>query len=152
MKNAVFINFILFLFLIGCSYSQTQKMIDPFWTYFVDIYTGQHDIKNPTPALAIVDLTQGTRKFSVTRDTRKYRITQTLLTGGSVTANNQFSFVGIPKIAFSLQGVNQNAPKDGNTDYGFSCSLFNITPATFQTMHDVFGADITVLSYMYVTI
>ena len=152
MKNTVSLSMIIFLLLIGCSYSGTQTMVDPVWTYFVDIYSGQHDVRSPLPTYANVDLTQGTGRLSLQRDNRKYRITQTLLTGGSVTKNGQYSFIGVPKIIFSLQGVNQNPPADGDTDYGFSCTVHSVTAATFQTTHDVFGADITVLTYMYLTI
>jgi hypothetical protein len=153
MKNTVSLSMIIFLLLIGCSYSETQTMTDPFWTYFVDIYSGQHDVKSPLSTYANVDLTQGTGKRSLLRDNRKFRISRSLLTGGiAKVRNSPYPFIGVPKIIFSLQGVNQNPPADGNTDYGFSCTVHSVTASSFQTTHDIFGADITVLTYMYITI
>jgi len=93
-------------------------MIDPYWTYFVDIYSGQHDVKS---ASAVTVMTVGTGRTYLPRQNRVYRITQTLLNGASATKYGDHAFTGIPLMILSLQGVDQAAPADGNTDYGFSC-------------------------------
>jgi hypothetical protein len=150
MKNIAFLIVFLVFVLFGGSYAQVQVKKDPFWTYFIDIYSGQHDVKAPPNDYKDVDLTVGTGRPSVTRDTRKYRINY--FNGGTVAVNGLYQFKGIPKIIFSLQGINQGAPANGDTDYGFSCRINQVTASSFSTIHDVFGADISVLTYMYAAI
>jgi hypothetical protein len=66
-KSIVFA--VLFIALLSTSaYSQMQLSTEPFWTFFFDIWSGQHDVKTPlilpteTTETSIVDLTVGTNK------------------------------------------------------------------------------------------
>jgi hypothetical protein len=132
MAKKILCSALIFILLCGYVCPQTQNMIDPYWTYFIDIYSGQHDVRSPS---ANIILTAGTSNNSLSRQNRRYPITGTFANGTSITRNGGFAFQGVPKMILSLQGVNQAAPADGNTDYGFSCTFQSITTTNFVTTH-----------------
>lgn len=101
-------------------------MIDPYWTYFVDIYTGQHDVKVTTTGHVVnpsgTTFTAGsTNQASLSRQNRRSPISGTFVNGTSISRGNSYAFSSSPRMILSLQGVNQGPPPDGDTDYGFSC-------------------------------
>jgi hypothetical protein len=118
MTNKALCGVLIFIALYGSVFSQTQNMIDPYWTYFIDIYSGQHDVRSPS---ANILLTAGQTNNSLSRQNRRYTITGTFVNTTAINYGATFAFNAAPKMILSLQGVNQAAPADGDTDYGFSC-------------------------------
>ena len=76
-------------------------------------------------------------------------VTQTMYRS-DVTAANYFTTA--PRIILSLLGFKQSAPVDGNTFAGFDVVLSTITTTNFQVIHNIYGAGMSNLNYMYLAI
>lgn len=76
-------------------------------------------------------------------------VTQTMYRS-NVTAANYFTTA--PRIILSLLGFKQSAPVDGNTFTGFDVTLSTITTTNFQVIHNIYGAGMSNLNYMYLAI
>jgi hypothetical protein len=94
------------------------------------MYSGQHDAANSTHLAGTT--------FTCLR--------QLYLSGSGI------SYSTPPKLILSLMGFAQDTPTNGNIGVGFDVSIININRVNFTTQHNVYGADLFYISYMFLGI
>jgi hypothetical protein len=73
MKKSIVFAVLLIAILSTSAYSQMQLSTEPFWTFFFDIWTGQHDVKTPNlgagppSGTAAINLAVGNGRLSLER-------------------------------------------------------------------------------------
>jgi hypothetical protein len=95
------------------------------------MYSGQYNAINPTGVKA-----PGTFTFT---NQPIYRV--------DVNSTNYFK--SPPKVVLSLMGYNQLAPVNSSTFMGFDVNITAIRTTAFDVKHNIFGANLTYLHYMY---
>ncbi len=67
-----------------------------------------------------------------------------------VAAANYFTIA--PNVILSLLGYKQSPPSDGNTFVGFDIKVTTSTTTSFSVIHNVYGASIAYMNYMYLAL
>jgi hypothetical protein len=94
------------------------------------MYSGQHDALNTTQSAGTT--------FTCQR--------QLYLAGAGI------SYSTPPKLILSLMGFGQDSPINGEVSIGFDVSIISINLINFTTQHNVYGADLFYISYMFLGI
>lgn len=123
LKKFIFVLF-FFLILIKCATNV------PVWTVYSQMYSGQHDATNTTKSAG--------SSFTCLR--------QLYLSGSGM------SYSTPPKLILSLMGFAQDTPSNGDVSVGFDVNIININQVNFTTEHNVYGADLFYISYMFLGI
>lgn len=94
------------------------------------MYSGQHDASNTT-------------KLANTTFTDQRQL---------YLASSGMSYSTPPRVILSLMGFAQNAPTSGNISMGFDANIISVTTVNFTSQHNIYGADLYYLSYMFLGI
>jgi len=94
------------------------------------MYSGQHDAANTTQVAGST-----------------FNCSRALYLAGSGV-----SYSTPPKLILSIMGFSQNAPANGDVSVGFDSRILSVTLTTFVTSHNVYGASLSYISFMYLGI
>ena len=61
-------------------------------------------------------------------------------------------FTAAPNIILSILGYRQLAPSNGVTSVGFDVKLSTIRTSSFDVLHNIYGASMAYLHYMYLAV
>lgn len=69
-----------------------------------------------------------------------------------VQVPNSDYFANPPKVILSLLGYKQLPPANINTYVGFDAAVNNVNTTTFAVIHNIYGATMYYLNYMYLAV
>ena len=90
------------------------------------------------------------KAFLTTKSTGLLATVNQTMYRSDVTAANYFT--SAPRVMLSMMGYRQEAPPDSNTFTGFDVKLSTITTTNFLVIHNIYGASMAYLDYMYLAV